>query len=178
LSSDQTKLILEVLQRANQTETQQYKEIFERKLAISKRMTEVSYDEEVLSEREKLNTKPETPRTSYNAPDKSHGEIVGMSSGKLHEWTQQVIKENEEYIRNSKKYNEELEIYSAKSTVIMREHMKLIEDSVALKVEFDGLERKEKWLLITIALRSQPNLLNYLQSDKKDATERKHEKSI
>jgi hypothetical protein len=30
-------------------------------------------------------------------------------------------------------------------------------------IELLSLEEKEKWLLISIVLRSQPNLLNYLQ---------------
>jgi hypothetical protein len=126
-------------------------------------MSEISHEQEVLSEREKLNVRPERPSTTYNAPEKSHNEITGMSSRDLHEWTQNVIKETEEYNRNSKRYNEELEVYGAKSIVIIRERMKLMREFLDLKIELDDIEEKEKWLLITIALRSQPNLLNYLQ---------------
>jgi hypothetical protein len=165
LSNNQSELIQEVLHRANKAEKQQYKEIIERKLEISKRASEISHEQEVLSERDKINLLPERPSTTYHAPDKSNKEIMGMSSGDLHEWTQQVVKETEEYNYNSKKYNEELEVYRAKNSVLMKERMKLIEESLALKIEFDALEKKEKWLLLSIAIRSQPNLLTFIQKE-------------
>jgi hypothetical protein len=127
-------------------------------------MDEIMHEQEVLSERVKLNRLPERPSTNYHAPDKSHNEITGMSNGDSYEWTQQVIKETQEYNRNTKKYNEELEVYNAKITVIMNERMKLNEEAVALKIEFDGLQEKEKWLLLAIVIKSQPNLLNYMHS--------------
>jgi len=41
--------------------------------------------------------------------------------------------------------------------------MELIEENIGIIFEMFVLEKNEKWLLLSIALRSQPNLLKYLQ---------------
>jgi len=165
MSSDkETKreLLRNVLRRTNKEERQKYDSIVERQNAIAERMQEIGLEIDVLSERDKLNKFPEKEFTYFHAPDKTHDEIMGMSSGELHEWCEQIKRESSEYNAGCKRYNEGFDVWFAKTTVISNEKMKLIDESVTLKKEFDSLEDKEKWLLLSIALRSQPNLLKYV----------------
>jgi hypothetical protein len=158
----QHKLLREVVSRANQEELQQYEEIVKRQIEISKRVQQISFEKKVLNERNRMNVFPEQPNTN-RAPDKTHEEVKRMSDAEHHMWIEQIIEENAEYNAKSKGYIEKLEGWSAKNNVIMDERMKLTEEFLELKKESDILEEKEKWLLLSIAIRSQPNLLNYIQ---------------
>ena len=158
----QQELLKEVLGRAKKEERQEYDSIVERQNAIGERMREIGLEIDVLVERSKQNEFPKRKDGGFHAPDKTHDEIMGMSSGELHEWCQQIIRETAEYNVESRRWNDGFEVWSAKNTVILNERMKLVDESEELGNEFFSLEDKEKWLLLSIALRSQPNLLKYM----------------
>ena len=157
------KLLKEVLCRANKEEKQHYREIINRQIEIYKRMKQIISEREVLNERDKMNQYPAIQNDTSKAPDKTHTEIMGMSNGELHEWSGQIRNETDQYIAESKRWRDELEVWSAKNTVIFNERMKLTDEFIELEKEYENLEDKEKWLLLSIAIRSQPNLLNYIQ---------------
>ena len=156
------KLLKEVVGRARKEEKDEYVTILERQIAIAKRLDEIKMEIEVLSERDKQNKYPEQEFRCFRAPDKTHDEIMRMSNGEYHEWSAQVVREASEHTAECRRYNEGFEIWFAKDKVIWDEKMKLIDEGIALKNEFNNLEDKEKWLLLSIALRSQPNLLRYI----------------
>lgn len=123
---------------------------------------------EVLAERDRNNKAPKRIGNTYHAPNKIHEEIMGMSSGELHEWCEQIKRDSSEYNAESKRWNGDFEQWIAKNTVFHRERNKLIDEFIDLKNEFHSLENKEKWLLLSIALRSQPNLLKFFERSEKN----------
>lgn len=165
MTNEHLELLKEVLNRANKDEIEQYYGIFNRKVEISKRMEQISFEDKVLDERDSLIIYPEKEDSTYHAPDRSHDEIMGMSSGDLHDWSQQIIKETAEYNKNLQRYNEALEVWGAKNKVIMNDRLKLTKEFLELKKELDNLKENEKWLLLKVAIRSQPNLLTFIQKD-------------
>jgi hypothetical protein len=76
-----------------------------------------------------------------------------MSSGEFNEWIEQTRKESNES-----------SAWSSKTLKIITEQVVLIKETVDLLIEFWGLETDEKWLLLSVALRSQPNLMRYIES--------------
>jgi phage-related minor tail protein len=75
-----------------------------------------------------------------------------MSNEEFNEWTKQ----------NSKNFDEHF-AWTSKTLKIMTQQMKIINEIMELMTELCTLETEEKWLLLSIALRSQPNLLKYLE---------------
>lgn len=159
---DRGKLLKEVLGRAKKEEKQEHKAIIERQIAIAKRIKDIELEIEALMERNRNNEYPKRMDNTYHAPDKTHDEIMKMSSWEFHEWCQQIIREASEFNEEGKRWNDGFEIWNAKNTVILNEEFKLIAESISLKNEFYSLEDKEKWLLLSIALRSQPSLMKFI----------------
>ena len=159
---DRRALLKEVLARANREQKQEYRVILSRQIEIAKRLQEIQLEIKVLKERERNNEYPKTDDNSYHAPDKTHGEIMDMSNGELHEWSEQIKKETTEYTTGSGRWNEKMEIWRAKDNVIFDEKLKLFDESIKLNKEFYNIGEEEKWLLLSIALRSQPTLMKYM----------------
>jgi hypothetical protein len=145
----QAKLLKEVLLKAKPDEKQQYEKILQRKNEISQKMQQISSAQETLNEKDKHNVLPEKPSST--------------SGANLPVWSRQAIKDAADFSAKVKRYSEALEAYHAENAVILKMRMERMQEFLALKAERDGLEEKEKWLLLTIAIRSQPNLLNFMQ---------------
>jgi len=157
----QKELLKEVLRRANRKEKQEYDKTSERHDAIIERMQNIQSELEQLSERNRRNVYPKTVDTKYTL--KSTEELVRMTSEESHLWSEQIDREIEENRRKSEDWNEKFDKWTAENSAINSRQVELIKENIELIFEMLVLERKEKWLLLSIALRSQPNLLKYLQ---------------
>ena len=142
----------EALKRASQEEKQQYAKILQQKSALSLRMQQISTQQEALNARDQLNVFPEKP---------SGGSIRAPASRQARQETDNA---------NRKHYREALEAYRIENSAILVERIKLVQEFLALKAEFDGLEETEKWLLLSMAIRNQSSLLGFMQ-DKEDTNE-------
>ena len=78
-------------------------------------------------------------------------------------WSEQVDREIGENRRKSEDWCEKFDKWLAENSAINSRQWELIEENIGIIFEMFVLEKKEKWLLLSIALRSQPNLLKYLQ---------------
>jgi hypothetical protein len=68
-----------------------------------------------------------------------------------------------EYMRSWSNHTTEYFKWSSRCLKANSEQLKIIGEIMQILFELLSLEEKEKWLLISIVLRSQPNLLNYMQ---------------
>ena len=68
-----------------------------------------------------------------------------------------------EWMDRTSKYFDESFAWSCKCIQNNTERIKLIEEFLKLLIELWTLEANEKWLLISIALRSQPNLMRFIE---------------
>jgi hypothetical protein len=150
---NQRTILKEVVRRASKEENQQHIAIVERQCAIVERLDEIKKEVEFLQEKRKQNKYPEFNRVHIT--DKPYSEMSRA--------------EFEEFIQQCKRFNEEAENWRAKhgswsieDDTIFQKKLKLIDESFELKEEFYALKEKEKWLMLSIVLRSQPNLLKYL----------------
>jgi hypothetical protein len=129
------ELLKEVLRRANKKEKQEYTAISDRQTAINQRLEE--------SKRNKFpekNSKNDGKRASE------------MSAEEFNEW-----------MDRSSKYFDDSFAWSCKCIQNNTERIKLVEEFLKLLIELWTLEANEKWLLISIALRSQPNLMRFIE---------------
>ena len=157
----QRELLKEVLRRANKKERQEYNEISDRHDAIIDRMQEIQSELEQLSARNSKNEYPKTVDTKYTL--KSTEELMRMTSEESRLWSEKTDREIKENRRKSEDWNEKFDKWNAENSAINSRQMELIKENIGLIFEMLVRERKEKWLLLSIALRSQPNLLKYLQ---------------
>ncbi len=141
------ELLKEVLRRANSKEKQEYEQISDRQIAIAKRVLAILEEYEELDAESERNKRPE----STPVPDGKR--VAAMSSGEFNEWIEQTRKESNES-----------SAWRSKIMKIITEQVALIKETQDLLIEFCGLETDEKWLLLSIALRSQPNLMRYIES--------------
>jgi len=140
------ELLKEALRRANKKEKQEYEEISKRQNAIWERVLAIFKEYEELNEESQRNKCPESTPT----PDSKR--VVAMSTEEFNQWMEQTRRECRES-----------SAWSSKSFSIMSKQMTLIKELIELSSELLGLEREEKWLLLSVALRSQPNLLRYIE---------------
>lgn len=157
----QKELLKEVLKRANKKEKQDYNEISDQQDAIIDRKQEIQSELEKLSERTRNNENPRMADTKYTL--KSSEELMRMTSEENRLWSEQIDREIEENRRKTKDWSEKFDKWLAENSAINSKQMELIDESIEIILEMLVLERKEKWLLLSIVLRSQPNLLKYLQ---------------
>lgn len=140
----QNQLIKQALSKANPEEKRQYEKILQQKAEQTQRMQEIGIAQEALNEKDRNNVEPQNPRANP---------LVWSKQSK----TAQEAK--------NKKYRDELKAYNVQNIAILNERIKLIKEFLEAKAALDVLEEKEKWLLLTMALRNQPNLLNFMQSN-------------
>ncbi len=160
-SEKHRELLKEVLRRANKTEKQEYDEISDRQDTIIDRIQEIYAEQEQLSERSSKNEYPKTADTKYTR--KSPEELMRMTSEETRLWSEQVDREIEENKRKREDWDEKFDKWLAESLATIKRQIELTKEKIRLMTELLILENKEKWLLLSIALRSQPNLLKYLQ---------------
>ncbi|WGM90179.1 MAG: hypothetical protein NUK63_03425 [Candidatus Bathyarchaeum tardum] len=138
------ELIKEAIRRANKKEKQEWTANFVRRLEISKRLKEISLEIKRLDQQEKEIEVPERRRLTGD-------KIFGMSTEELQAFNEMM-----------EEHNKKLSIWNEKYAEISAERMKLYEESTKLHIEFLSLENEEKWILLSIVLRSQPTLMNYI----------------
>jgi hypothetical protein len=155
------ELLKEVLRRANKTERQEYDGISDRQDTIIDKIQEIYSELEQLSDRSSKIEYPKTVDIAYTL--KSPEELMRMNSEETRLWSEQVDREIEENKRKSEDWNEKFDKWLAESSATIKRQIELTKEKIALMTELLILESKEKWLLLSIALRSQPNLLKYLQ---------------
>ncbi len=139
----QAQLIKEALTKAKPEEKRQYERVLQQKAELTQRIQEIGLAQEALNEKDRDNVLPEKPSTDSQV------------------WNKQTKIAQD---AKNKRYREELRAYNAQNTAILNERIKLINEFLEAKATLDALEEKEKWLLLTMAIRSQPNLLNFMQS--------------
>jgi hypothetical protein len=139
----QAQLIKEALTKAKPEEKRQYERILQQKVELTQRIQEIGLVQEALNKKDRDNVLPEKPSTDPQV------------------WSKQSKTAQD---AKNERYREELRAYNAQNTAILNERIKLINDFLEAKATLDALEEKEKWLLLTMAIRSQPNLLNFMQS--------------
>jgi len=160
-SEKHRELLKEVLKRANKNERQEYDEISDRQDTIIERIQEIFAEQEQLSERSRKNEYPKTVNTEYSL--KSSEELMKMTSEETRLWSEQVDREIEENKRKREDWNGRFDKWLAESSATISRQIELTKETIKLMTKLLALENKEKWLLLSIALRSQPNLLKYLQ---------------
>ena len=138
------ELVKEAISRANKKEKQEWASNFERREGIGKRMREIDSELKRLEQMRKESKMPERQYLKEN-------EIYTMSNQEL-----------DSYNRMLEKHNKDFSIWSKKSDSINSEIMKLYGERVDLMVEFFKLEYEEKWIFLSIVLRSQPSLMKYV----------------
>lgn len=139
------KLLKEVLNRANKEEKQAHEIMSSKQLTLIESFLALNKKWDKIIEREKANESPKNP-TLNDKP------VSEMSNGEF-----------SDYVRRWSKYSDEYFTWSNKRLSANTEQIELINEIVKFLIEFYILETEEKWLLLSIAIRSQPNLLNYIQ---------------
>jgi hypothetical protein len=140
-----SQLVKETLGRANKQEKIEHEEIREKKRVVVKRLKVAQEEFDGLVERSKRNEYPKNATNTNNKPA-----------------SQMSNEEFSEYMRQSNKHTEEHFAWSSESIAIMTEQVKIANEFMESIIELSNLGTDEKWLLLSIALRSKPNLLKYL----------------
>jgi hypothetical protein len=137
--------VKEALKRASSEERQQYAKLLQQKSALAQRMLLLSTQQEALNKRDRLNVLPEKPNYGNRASaSRQARQAADNASGKY--------------------YREALEAYRIENSANLAQRIKLVQEFLALKAEFDGLEETEKWLLLSMAIRNQSSLLGFMQN--------------
>jgi hypothetical protein len=139
-------LLKEVLARANKQEKQDYEKIKDKKNAAYKLVTESRTKLHELAERDRRNEYPKD--TAYKC-NKSVAEMT--------------MDEFNEYMKHTSSHSEEHFKWTRESISIMTRHAEIMSEFLNSAIELSNLSYEEKWLLLSIALKSQPNLLKYLK---------------
>jgi len=105
-----------------------------------------------LNEYEELSEESERNKCPESTPVPDGKSVVAMSMPDFNEW-----------IEHTRRELHESSVWSRKNFSIMTKQMALIKELLELSTERLNLEREEKWLLLSIVLRSQPNLLRYIE---------------
>ena len=135
-----SQLLKEALRRANKLEKQEYENITERQKEIAVN------DVALLKKWKELCERDERNRCQNEAAEsKNHKPVTEMS-----------MDEFDQYMAANRKYFSESISFCTETTTITRE---LFESVIKLW----NLTDEEKWLLLSITLRSQPNLLKYVK---------------
>jgi hypothetical protein len=141
------QLLKDVLGRANKLEKQEYENITKRQKAIAVNDVALVKKWNELAERGKRN---ECPRETTES--KNHRPISEMS-----------MEEFDQYMAANRKYSKESFDWTSESIRICTEMTKITREIFESVIELWNLTKEEKWLLLSIVLRSQPNLLKYLK---------------
>ena len=141
------ELLKEVLGRANKLEKQEYEKISKIQSIISEKNSDLLTKWIDLSERSKINECPKETEESKN-----HKPVKDMSMEEFNRWSEA-----------NNKYFEASFAFFNKNVEINIERIKVIKEIMESVIESWSLCKEEKWLLLSIALRSQPNLLKYLK---------------
>jgi hypothetical protein len=116
------------------------------KSAVSKLVIELQTKLKELTERDRRN---EYPKDSAYKCNKSVAEMT--------------MDEFNEYMKHTSSHSEEHFKWASESIAIITQHAEIMSEFLDSEIELNNLSYEEKWLLLSIALKSQPNLLKYLK---------------
>ena len=131
-----SQILREALGRANKLEKQEYENITARQKAIGENDVALLKRWKELCEQDERKGSRES---------KNRKPVAEMS-----------MEEFDQYIAENRKYFSESISFCTETTTITRELLESV-------IELWNLTEQEKWLLLSITLRSQPNLLKYLK---------------
>jgi hypothetical protein len=138
----------EVLRRANKLEKQEYEKINKRQSTIAVKDIALLKKWYELTERSKRSECPKETTESKN-----HKSVTEMS-----------MEEFNQYSAANNKYFKDSFDWMGENISINTERITITKEILESVIEFWSLADGEKWLLLSIALRSQPNLLKYLKT--------------
>jgi hypothetical protein len=142
-----SQLLKEALGRANKLEKQEYEKINKRQSAIAVNDVALMKKWDELNERSKRNECPKETTESRNQKPASE-----MS-----------MEEFNHYMDANRKYSKDSFDWISENTAICTEIIKITTEIFESVIELWNLTKEEKWLLLSIVLRSQPNLLKYIK---------------
>jgi hypothetical protein len=139
------KLLKEVLARANKKEKQEYENISSQQCAIAKSLLSIKKEFGELTKESKQNKYPD------NAPRKQKP-VSQMSS-----------EEFNDYMREYDRYFNAHFQWAGKCIENNTKRIEVVGEFLKALFEIIYLQEQEKCLLLSVALRSQPNLLRYIK---------------
>ena len=142
-----SQLLKDVLGRANKLEKQEYENITKRQKAIAVNDVALIKKWRELAERGKRN---ECPKET--AESKNHKPVSEMS-----------MEEFDHYMAANRKCSKDFFDWISENISINTEMIEITREILESVIELWNLTEEEKWLLLSVALRSQPNLLKYLK---------------
>jgi hypothetical protein len=142
-----SQLLKEALERANKLEKQEHEKINKRQSAIAVNDVALVKKWDELIERNKRNECPKETAESRNQKPASE-----MS-----------MEEFNQYIAANRKYSKDSFDWFSENIALCTEMIQITREILESVIELWNLTKEEKWLLLSIVLRSQPNLLKYLK---------------
>jgi hypothetical protein len=133
-------LLKEVLSRATKKEKQDYEKIKDKKNVASKLVIDLLAKLHELAERDRRNECPKDPAYKCN---KSVAEMTRD--------------EFNEYMKQSNSHSHEQFKWMKESIAIVTNHVEIMSEFLDSEIELNNLSYEEKWLLLSFALKSQPN---------------------
>ena len=141
------KILKEVLNRANKEEKQTYNTLSNKQLALLDTISELIRAYSKISDTKNIDLCPKDPTLG----DKPVAEMSNAEfSGYMRRWNNYLV----EYFK-----------WSNRNISATTEQITLIGEFIKVLMNLVSYEAEEKWLLLSIAIRSQPNLLTYLQKE-------------
>jgi hypothetical protein len=138
-------LLKEALTRANKKEKQEYENILKKQIVLGERFDTVMKEWQDIRDKQKHKYGPQEPQKSQKSTEE-------MSTDEF----MQEMKANNKYFHDCLHWNTE-------QITTNTEQIGKVSQLVELITEFIALENEAKWLLLSIALRTQPNLLKYIR---------------
>ena len=139
-------LLKEVLARANKEEKIEHGKIAKKRSVLVKLVSELLLKWHDLFERDKRNEYPKD--TGYEC-NKS---VVEMTTDEFDEYMEQTTRQREGFFK-----------WANENIANATEGVDLLHKLLESEVELKNLCYDEKWLLLSIALKSHPSLLKYLE---------------
>lgn len=140
------KILKEVLTRANKEEKQAYITLSNKQLAVIDNISDLVRTFGRINDRKNMDLCPKDPTLG----DKPVTEMSNAEfSGYMRRWNDYIV----EYFK-----------WSNRNISATTEQIAVIGDFIEVLMNLISIETKEKWLLLSIAIRSQPTLLNYMQN--------------
>lgn len=139
-------LLKEILARANKEEKLEHEKIMQKRGSLIKLATDLQSKWHELLEREKRN---EYPKSSGYKQNKS---VVEMNTIEFDEYMTQTSIQSEGHFK-----------WVNESIAIVTEFVEVLQKRLEAEIELRTACYDEKWLLLSIAVRSQPSPLKYLE---------------
>jgi hypothetical protein len=139
------KILKEILSRAKKEEKQAYNILSNKQLAVFDSFSELVRVYSKISDTRDMDLCPKDP-------------ILGDKPV-----TEMSIPEFSDYMSRWNNYLIEYFKWSGRNISATNEQIAVIGDFIKELMNLINYEAEEKWLLLSIAIRSQPNLLNYIQ---------------